>query len=249
MTIREALLPARRVTTGAHHFFGYYDKCPWDGGGRFLLAMQVGFADRMPEADDVARIGMIDLDDADRWIPLAETTAWGWQQGAMLQWLPQAPARQIIYNAREDHRFIAVVQDVFTGETRKLPRAIFALHDSAALCLNFARNSRTRPGYGYAGLPDPGADDPHPSADGIFWMDLDSGENRLIISLRQLRDFQPKPSMSAGEHWCNHIHIAPDGSNFICLHRWRAPADWRREFVDRLFSARLDGERSLPGRR
>ena len=100
MTIIEKLLPARRVTSGAHHFFGYYDKTPWDASGRYLLALAVDFIDRMPTADDRARIGMIDLEDGDRWIPLAETAAWCWQQGAMLQWLPSDPGRKIIYNQR-----------------------------------------------------------------------------------------------------------------------------------------------------
>ena len=32
---------ARPVTAGPHHhFFGYYDKCPWDATGGLLLAKQ-----------------------------------------------------------------------------------------------------------------------------------------------------------------------------------------------------------------
>ncbi len=241
MTIIENLLPARRVTGGAHHFFGYYDKPPWDTTGRYLLAMQVDFMDRMPEPADKARIGMVDLEDGNCWIPLAETGAWGWQQGAMLQWLPGEPTRKIIYNQRDGDRFISVVQDVFSGETRVLPRAIYAINGSQALCLNFARSHRTRPGYGYVGVADSWADEAHPAKDGIFLMDIESGENRLIISLDQLRHFQPKPSMAQAQHWCNHIHIASDASNFICLHRWGDPAGAGRYFSDRLFSARLDG--------
>ena len=241
MTILENMLPARRVTGGAHHFFGYYDKSPWDASGRYLLAMQVDFIDRMPTPADSARIGMVDLEDGNRWIPLAQTSAWCWQQGAMLQWLPDAPDREVIYNQREGDRFISVAQDVFSGQTRELPRAIYAVNGSQALCLNFARNNRTRPGYGYAGGGDPWTREPHPAEDGIFWMNLETGDNRLIISLDQLRDFQPLPSMARGQHWCNHIHIAPDGSNFICLHRWGDPAEGGRYFTDRLFSAKLDG--------
>ncbi len=241
MTIVQNILPAQRVTGDAHHFFGYYDKPPWDASGRYLLAMQVDFMDRMPMPADRARIGMVDLEDGNRWIPLAATAAWGWQQGAMLQWLPSDPACKIIYNQREGDRFISVVQDVFTGEKRMLPRAIYAVCGDQALCLNFARNHRTRPGYGYLGVNDPWATDPYPADDGIFWMDLTSGANQLIVSLQQLRRFQPKPSMSQGQHWCNHIHIAADASNFICLHRWGDPAAGGRYFTDRLFSARLDG--------
>src|SRR5688572_19505976 len=40
---------ATAVTAGPkHHFFGYYDKCPWDKTGRYLLANEVDFCDRQP---------------------------------------------------------------------------------------------------------------------------------------------------------------------------------------------------------
>ena len=124
---------------------------------------------------------------------------------------------------------------------RTLPRPIYAVQGAQALSLNFARNHRTRPGYGYVGVPDASADDPHPADDGIFWMNLETDENRLIISLQQLRDFMPRASMADAIHWCNHIHIAPDASSFICLHRWGQQGGVGRNWTDRLFSARLDG--------
>ena len=35
---------AQAVTAGPrHHYFGYYDKFPWDRTGRFLLGMEVDF--------------------------------------------------------------------------------------------------------------------------------------------------------------------------------------------------------------
>src|SRR5262245_15347886 len=79
---------ARRVTSGPrHHFFGYYDKCPWDASGRYLLAHATDFAARTPKPGEVATIGMVDLECDCRFIPLDQTTAWSLQQGAMLQWL------------------------------------------------------------------------------------------------------------------------------------------------------------------
>jgi len=92
---------ARAVTTGPHHhFFGYYDKYPWDATGQYLLGLETTFIDRPPGPDDSAVIGLIDLKDASRWHPLCETRAWNWQQGTMLHWLPTAPDREIIYNDR-----------------------------------------------------------------------------------------------------------------------------------------------------
>ena len=61
----------RSVTRGSGHcFFGYYDKQQWDPTGRFLLGMRAAFADRPVRADDVLEIGMVDLQNDDRWIPL-----------------------------------------------------------------------------------------------------------------------------------------------------------------------------------
>ena len=77
-----------------HHSFGYYDKCPWDVSGRYLLALRAPFCDRSPEAEDVATLGLVDLHEGDRCRPFAETRAWNWQQGCMLHWL-RAPVRRV----------------------------------------------------------------------------------------------------------------------------------------------------------
>ena len=75
-------LPARAVTQGPkHHFFGYYDKCPWDKTGRYLLANEIDFCDRQPKSGEALTVGMVDLQDKDKFIPLDQTTAWCWQQG------------------------------------------------------------------------------------------------------------------------------------------------------------------------
>ena len=59
-------LPARAVTKGPkHHFFGYYDKTPWDKTGRYLLANEIDFVGRQPEAKDELTVGMVDLKDGE----------------------------------------------------------------------------------------------------------------------------------------------------------------------------------------
>lgn len=233
--------PVRAVTAGPqYYFFGYYDKCPWDATGRYLLALQTDFMHRPPTASDTATIGLIDLHDGDRWHPITTTNAWNWQQGTMLHWLPSAPDRQIIYNQRRGDQFIAIVHDLPTGATRELPRPIYALSRDGrqALSLNFARLAHTRPGYGYAGLADPWADQDHPADDGIYWMDLASGEQRLILSTDQVAHFQRDSSMNDTIHWLNHIQFNTDDTRFVFLHRWRRP-DGR--WWTRMFTANPDG--------
>lgn len=232
---------ARAVTRGPrHHFFGYYDKCPWDASGKYMLGLETSFIDRPPKPEDRAIIGLIDLTDNNRWQRIAETSAWNWQQGTMLQWLLTPPQRLIIYNDRQGGRFISIIRDVNTGESRTLPLPIYTIskNGKSALSLNFARLHQTRPGYGYNGLPDPWENELYPEKDGIYWMDLSTGEHHLIISLKQVVSIRHNPSMNNTKHWFNHLLFSPDDTRFIFLHRWRRQGGghWTR-----MFTASTDG--------
>ncbi|MCZ7648237.1 MAG: hypothetical protein M5U26_23760 [Planctomycetota bacterium] len=238
--------PCRAVTRGpAHHFFGYYDKCPWDATGRFMLALEVSFIDRMPRAEDAVTVGLVDLLNGGSFTPLDETTAWCWQQGTMLQWLPDG---RILYNAREGGRFVARIRDVGRGTARTLPRAIYAVSPDGrhGLSLNFARLNRTRPGYGYEGVPDATAGDPAPAGDGIWLVDLESGRERLLFSHAQSLQVRPRADFAGAEHWFNHLTFAPGGRRYVGLHRWWKPEGLeiggkRFRHVTRLFTQDRDG--------
>src|SRR3972149_4639961 len=92
---RERVQP---VTFGPkHHFFGYYEKSPWNASQSLLLAHEASFNDRAPNAEDRLAIGIIHTQDNNRFQPLAETAAWNWQQGAMLQWHPADPVNHFIH--------------------------------------------------------------------------------------------------------------------------------------------------------
>jgi hypothetical protein len=94
------LPPVRRITKGpAFHWFGYYDKLQFDPTGRYVLGMQVDFEHRSPGPDDKVKIGIIDLKDHDRWTEIGTSSAWVWQQGCMLQWIPKSNT-EIIWNDR-----------------------------------------------------------------------------------------------------------------------------------------------------
>jgi hypothetical protein len=230
----------QRLTHGPqHHFFGYYDKCPWDLGRRYVLALETTFMDRPPGPDDNATVGVVDLAQNQRWIPLGETCTWNWQQGAMLQWLPSDPHGRVIYNTRQNGQFASVIRDVDTGKIRMLPRPVYAISRDgrSALTLNFARIHHCRPGYGYAGVPDPWAEDLAPEQDGIWWMDLETGKCRLVVSLARVAAIDPHPSMEGVHHWFNHLEFNTDDSRFVFLHRWRQDSVWRT----RMFTARPDG--------
>jgi hypothetical protein len=239
----EALkLPARAVTKGPkHHFFGYYDKTPWDKTGRYLLANEIGFVDRQPEAADELTVGMVDLKDGDKFVPLGKTVAWCWQQGTMLQWLGSAPDREVIFNTLTDKEPSATVLDVLSGKTRTLPRPIYALSTDGtqAVSLDFARLHRLRPGYGYASYTERFADEPAPEKLGVWHMDTKSGKNELVINLKQLAAFKPDDRFKGAHHWVNHLLFNPGGTRFTFLHRWKAPD--AKTWQTRMLTAKPDG--------
>lgn len=231
-------------------FFGYYDKPPWDESGRYLLAMETPFIDRMPAAKDAVAIGVVDLEDGNTWHPITETRAWCWQQGTMLHWLisrdetgaPIAPDRhRIIYNDRDGDTLVSVVRDL-NGETvLTFPRPVYCLRPDhrQALSVNFARIAHTRPGYGYEGVADTGQDMLAPEDDGIWVMDLETGAHEQIVSIRQAAELEPKPGFAEGKHWFNHLQYCTGGSRFVFLHRWGVDGGIR--WGTRMLTARPDG--------
>ncbi len=234
---------ARAVTAGPrHHFFGYYDKSPWDATGRYLLAHEVDFVGRQPKPGEEAVIGCVDLAAGNRFRQIARTSAWCWQLGALLRWLPSDPERTVIYNVRREGAWGAEIADVRLGTKRSLSFPIYNVSPTGTLAvsLNFSRLAWTRPGYGYEGIPDPGRHVPAPEADGVYRVDLGTGEHRLVVSLAALARYKPKPVFGESYHWVNHLLFNTDGSRFILLHRWSRPGHGRGT---RLFTAGPEGDR------
>jgi len=237
----QSIVPIRAITSGKAHWFGYYDKEQFDPTDRYVLAAQVDFEDRSPNEDDTIKLGMVDTQDGDKWIPLAESNAWGWQQGCMLQWVPGSDSK-IIYNTREDGQHVAVVMDVFTREKSTLPRPVYTLSPDGkhALSVNFARIQDTRPGYGYKGGTDPGADQLAPEGDGIWSMDLETGASQLLFSYADIAAL-PQERQPEGKHWFNHLLYNTDGSRFIFLHRAHNELDVKNRWTTRMFTAGAQG--------
>jgi hypothetical protein len=244
-----SLPPVRPITHGpGNHWFGYYDKLQFDPSCRYALGMKVDFEHRSPRPNDVIKIGMVDLQDDDRWIELGRSSAWGWQQGCMLQWRPGS-RDEILWNDRQGNRFVCHILNVHTREKRTLGQPIYTLSPDGqtALSADFRRINVMRPGYGYAGLADPYEDDMAPQDSGIYAIDLDSGQQKLVISLADIAGFgQSAPSTADAKHYFNHLLCNTDGSRFIFLHRWRLWQDKQHSkmggFHTRLLTAGLDGK-------
>jgi len=238
----EKLPPVRTITRGPkHHWFAYYDKLEFDPTCRYVLGMEVDFEGRSPKPDDVIKVGMVDLEQGDKWIELGDTRAWCWQQGCMLQWRPGSKT-EVLWNDRQGDRFVCHVLDVFTRRKRTIPHPVYTVSPCGkwAVAPDFRRVNDMRPGYGYTGLPDPHTDELAPKETGIFRVDLDTGDSQLVVSLSDIAKVPfPGRDLSPMKHYFNHLLVSPDGSRFEFLHRWRGPGV--RSFDTRMLTAAPDG--------
>ncbi|MBI1346847.1 hypothetical protein GC163_11230 [bacterium] len=243
----EKLPPVRAITHGPKfHWRGYYDKLLFDPTNQLVLANEVDFEGRSPTADDTIRVGMVDTSDHDRWIELGSSSAWNWQQGCMLQWVP-GTASQVAWNDRDGDRFVSHILDVQTGKRRTLPVPFYCLSSDGqtAFAPDFRRLNDTRPGYGYAGIVDPNRDVLAPDDAGLWRINLQTGQQELIFSFadaaqipylgREEAAFRPQ-----SKHWFNHLLCNPDGSRLFFLHRWHTPG-FKQAFFTRAITINYDG--------
>lgn len=206
-----------------YHWFGYYDKLQFDPDDRFVLGMEVDFEHRTPTADDVIRIGMVDLRNDDEWIELGTSSAWCWQQGCMLQWRPSSD-REVLWNDREDDRYVCRILDIQSGRIRTVPRPVYTVSPDGrtAMSVDFERIQDMRPGYGYPGIPDANRNSKAPEDAGVYRIDLETGRSELVFSIAEaVEEFDVKPDFDTAKHYFNHLLFNPDGTRFVFLHRWR----------------------------
>jgi hypothetical protein len=240
----------RALTAGPkHHFFGYYGVSPWNLSGKVMVCLESDFHDRLPAAEEPARVGLVDPRRGG-FRAISETRAWNLQQGALLHWSPLRPEREVVFNDRKDGEVRAAIMDVVTGEKRYLSRAIsgVARRGRRALSLTYGRLTRLRRVVGYPGTVDPHPDDPAPERDGVFVLDLRTGESRLVVSIADVyrRLLKEHPHIEGRHMWFNHTCFNHAGTRFFFLARtWyeeRKPDGTTGRSLDSaMFTANVDG--------
>ena len=233
MRSRDWAEPVVYSLPGKHVFFGYYD-IQQVKGRRMLVTVVPQKADTRR---DPAQLQWIDMETGD-YHDIATTRAWCWQQGSRLRWHPTLEDT-VLYNDVEGDRYVCRIRDLETGTTRTLGAALYDITPDGrfGLSLDYSRLQRLRPGYGYDVLPDRTQGEAVPKNDGIFLVDLDSGERKLVVSYEQLVELDPESA--GGLNYVNHISVSPDGERFLFFHLWTPEVGAR--WHGTLCTARLDG--------
>lgn len=227
------------VTTGPkNHFFGYIGHVrtiPWNASGRYIVALQTDFQNRMPSPEDAANIILIDTQNGNAIQVIERTRAWNFQQGTMLYWNPLQAETQFFFNDRDPKtgKIFCVLYDIaehkrikeFRFEHAPVGNSGVAQGGGWFYSINYGRLARLRPVTGYPGAFDWTSGVKHPEDDGVFKVNASTGEARLLMSFKLLADaLRPKhPEVDMHELFINHTLWNRDGDRIFFFVRggWR----------------------------
>lgn len=206
----------------ANCFVGFHDIIPWSQDESCIAIHRAApelFA--MGDCDkpiDIClwhpRTGEIEVIDS--------TTAWNFQQGSRLQWVP-GRKDTIAFNAVEDGCAVSVLRNVVTGERRVLPASIYAFSPDGKISIspNFTTLAHRWKAYGYLSLAaNPPITDQN--EDGLWQLDIETGKKSLLISTQRAAEFEATPGADPSGHFLCHASFSPDGSRVAFLHRFFA---------------------------
>jgi hypothetical protein len=250
---------AQQITFGPkQHFFGYIGHVgtvPWNRSGRYIVALETSFQEHMPAPAEAADIVLLDTEHNYAVRRITSTRAWNFQQGTMLYWNPEAAETQFFFNDRDpvSNEVYCVLFDITAGPNGRRVREYrdadtpvgnsgVAQRGGFFAAINYGRLARLRPVTGYPGALDFTAGVPHPDNDGIFRIEVATGEKRLIVSYRQLRDLirPTRPEVDKIELFINHTLWNRENDRLFFFARGDFDTAHR---IDIPFVAHADGSR------
>ncbi len=205
---------------GFEYFFGYYDRCAWDMDDKLHLALRVKQMLRIPERGETADIGV--LDRQGNFTKLVTTRTWCHQQASMQLFLPRNPG-SFVYNDfdEKENKMVARIYTIGNGITGRYNRPLYTITPDGkyGASLDFSRIPRR--GYSYADAVL--STDRFPrdlDADGLWLVDLETGEDKLIVSYRTMLERHPYAFSCKGQHiWLNHAIFNATSDRVLWLFR------------------------------
>ena len=208
-------------------FFGYYDLTPIKYDDSILLAVRASINNKPVQKNAFLDIGYYKLQNKEsEFILIDKTTTWCWQQGCRLQWYPvneKGRNNLVIYNRLVNNQYGSCIRNIKNRkilDTFKRPVYTLSPDGQLGLSLNFARLGRLRPGYGYVSIRDNTEGQNTPNNDGIWRIDMKTGEDRLLFSISDIANYRMKETKQGAEHYFNHISVNTRGDRFLFYHIW-----------------------------
>lgn len=221
------------------YFFGFHDINPFSYDEKYILSNKLNIELRMPTANDPLTIGYWDKNFED-FYSLGDTYAWNYHKGCRLQWLG-CKSYECIYNNVENDKLFSNIISIETGEIRKINFPIDTVSPNGKFATSFSyeRLNKYMPGYGYDYKDEAFFEEDTSKNTGLFLIDIENNEKKLIVSLEKLAKLQPDKTMNNAHHFVTHTEFSPDGKKIAFLHRWTFDDPNKR--FSRLVTCNLDG--------
>lgn len=205
-------------------FFGFHDKCPWDYNDLRVLAHKAPHNEKARLRGEPVQIGFFSDDTLSQFNVIAETGAWNWQQGSMLQWDPDSNA--IYFNDIDNTsspRLIKIGLEDSRREVVGPATASISPDGQYSASISFFRFGKGLPGYGYFGIKEEEGDIGIPEKNGALELfNLETKEHNpfLKIGIRQCMQIKELQSMIGAYHYISHPQFSPDSKKLAFFHRW-----------------------------
>jgi hypothetical protein len=214
----------KKIESDIECFFGYYDKSPSTLDGYVLVnSTKYNTKDLPLKNGEKINICVFEPDLLTQ-LFCVETNCFNWQQGSRAQWINEDlfifndfdPLTQK-YISRVFSKSSQSEHKVFNYPVQDLYR------DEYFISLNYQRLMALRPDYGYRNLPSSTDEELLDlENDGLWRIDFKSGDSKLLVSLADICLLGFISIFDTAVHKVNHAMIAPDGTQFIFMHRYFA---------------------------
>lgn len=206
------------TNTKAEDFGGYYDH-PTMMNGKTMTIRPTIHSTKTIKQSSKANIYVYKYGKSA--VHVAETSAFNWQQGCRSLWIDDDT---ILFNDYDkiNNKYVSkaysVSNNVIKKQYQRPVQDIFGL--LYFLSVNVERISCLHPEYGYSSKSVKYSDLPCLENDGIWKIDVTTGEESMVLTIKEVVEKERKQIFSVSNHFVNHLQISPDGSRFIFIHRY-----------------------------
>lgn len=190
----------------SHVFFGYYDVSPFNEKTDEFLYNKL--------TNNKLNIYLSNADGG-KDVQIASSTAWNWQQGCRLRWMP-GNNREIIFNDYDGNNYLSKIVNV---DTKRIKTVCAPLYDiscdgTLGVSVDFERLGVKRPGYGYTCRPYIESEH-NLSAEGIDLVDIASNTKKMILTYADIQKIKGCNTGDLKNNYINHLCFSPSGRQFL----------------------------------
>ncbi|MBN7816354.1 hypothetical protein [Algoriphagus pacificus] len=230
-------LQLKSVLGKGHYFFGFHDLIAFSHDNEKILCLNPMVINRPPLPGEKIDFGFANTFSGN-FISIGKTNAFNFPQGARQQWLDN---EHFIINNQIGDKWGAQIYDTISGnQVESYQSSIHCLSKNKKLAfgLDYQRIHRLG-GYGYIGINDECYNDPSPSTQGLWILDLHSKERKLLVSIKEVAECDIfSSSKDVSHHFITHPVLNPSNNRIAFLHRFFLPDGGIRT---RLMSIGIEG--------